>query len=61
MCGLAKKLKLNPILTDPPFFNPSVIENTPRYFPVEVGGIISQASWLIHSFCKKDIEIVSIL
>ena len=41
MCGLAKKLKLNPILTDSPFFNPSVIENTPRYFPVEVGGLIS--------------------
>ena len=50
MGGLAKKYKLNPLLTDPPIFNPSVIENNSHYLSVEVGVLLPSALWMIHVF-----------
>ena len=50
---MAKKRKLEPILTNLLIFNPSVIEKTPNYLSVEVGGIVPSVSWLIHLFFKN--------
>ena len=49
--------KLKQILTDPPIFNPSVTEKNPSCFSVEVGGLVTSASWLIHIFCKNILKL----
>ena len=54
---LGKQRKLKPLITDPPIFNPSIIERNPHYLSVEVGRLVSPASWLIHVFCKKILKL----
>ena len=54
---MAKKHKLNPLLADPHIFIPSVIENTPYFFPVEVGGLVPWSSWMINIFCKNILKL----
>ena len=57
MAAWIKKRKLKPLLTDPPIFDPSAIENNPHYLSVEVGGLVPLTSWLIHVFCKNILKL----